>query len=275
MTGLDVRFEDVRFTHPSGVEALRGIDLTIPAGQRVAIIGQNGAGKTTLVRHLNRIHVPTTGIVQVGDVTTATQSIAQMSEHVGYVFQNPDEQLFARTVIADVSFGPRNLGRGHEEAESRAREALETVGLSQHADDHPHQLSLSERKRVALAGVLAMDTPVVVLDEPTTGQDARGVEMIAEIVHRTAEEGRTVIAITHDMDFCVENFDRVIVMTQGEVRGDGSPGTVFGMTDVISAAAVEPPQLMRVATQLGWATRPRDVEEFVDVVLAQGAGPVA
>ncbi|GAA2908571.1 energy-coupling factor transport system ATP-binding protein [Microbacterium keratanolyticum] len=274
MTGLDVRFDNVRFTYPSGVEALKGITFTIPAGQRVAIIGQNGAGKTTLVRHLNRINAPSSGTVHVGDTTTADQSIAQMSARVGYVFQNPDEQIFARTVIADVSFGPRNLGLDAEEADTRARAALEAVGLADHADVHPHQLSLSERKRVAFAGVLAMRTPVLVLDEPTTGQDARGVETIARIVQHVASEGRTVIAITHDMDFCVENFDRVIVMTQGEVRADGTPGEVFASGEVIAQAAVEPPQLMRLAAELGWATRPRDAEEFVDTV-ALHSGPAA
>ncbi|MGB4135001.1 MAG: ABC transporter ATP-binding protein [Microbacterium sp.] len=266
MTGVDVRFEGVRFSYPSGVEALRGIDLHVPAGQRLAIIGQNGAGKTTLVRHLNRIFLPTEGTVRVGDQATNGRTIAEMAAQVGYVFQNPDEQIFARTVVADVAFGPRNLGLGEEEARDRALAALDAVGLGDHLDVHPHQLSLSERKRVALAGVLAMRTPVLVLDEPTTGQDARGVALISGVVRDVSAEGRTVIAITHDMDFCVENFDRVIVMTQGEVRADGTPGEVFAQHEVIEAAAVEPPQLMRLAARLGWAGRPRNVAELLDAV---------
>lgn len=265
MTTMDVRFEGVRFRYPSGVEALRGIDLTIAAGERVAIIGQNGAGKTTLVRHLNRIFVPTAGVVQVGGTTTAKRTIAEMAALVGYVFQNPDEQIFARTVVGDVAFGPLNLGFDQAKARERAMEALERVGLADQAEVHPHQLSLSERKRVALAGVLAMRTPVLVLDEPTTGQDARGVSMIAQVVRDVAAQGRTVIAITHDMDFCVENFDRVIVMTGGEVTADGPPEEVFAQRHVIDAAAVEPPQLMRLAQRLGWDRHPATAGEFADL----------
>ncbi|MFT4281014.1 energy-coupling factor ABC transporter ATP-binding protein [Microbacterium sp.] len=263
MTGAAIVFDDVRFAYPSGTEALRGVSLSIGAGERVAIVGQNGAGKTTLVRHLNRIFVPTSGRVTVGEHTTSERTIAQMAALVGYVFQNPDEQIFARTVIADVMFGPKNLGADEVESRARALEALETVGLAAEAESHPHQLSLSERKRVALAGVLAMRTPVLVLDEPTTGQDARGVEMISRVVRQVSAEGRTVVAITHDMDFCVEQFDRVVVMTQGQVRADGTPEEVFAQSEVIGAARVEPPQLMRLAARLGWDARPRTVETFV------------
>jgi len=268
MTGLAVRFDDVRFAYPNGTEALRGVTLSIAAGERVAIIGQNGAGKTTLVRHLNRIFVPSSGTVHVGDWITQARTIAQMAARVGYVFQNPDEQIFARSVIADVSFGPRNLGLDEDAARERAMVALEAVGLADHADVHPHQLALSERKRVAIAGVLATQAPVMVLDEPTTGQDARGVSMVADVVAEVSGRGGTVLAITHDMDFCVEHFDRVIVMTEGQIRADGTPEQVFAQTDVISHARVERPQLMRLAARLGWGARPRTVSEFVDRVVA-------
>ncbi|MCR2783886.1 MULTISPECIES: ABC transporter ATP-binding protein [unclassified Microbacterium] len=269
MTGMDIRFVDVRYTYPNGAEALRGVNLDVRAGERVAIVGQNGAGKTTLARHLNRIFVPTSGTVHVGDWTTEPRTIAQMAERVGYVFQNPDEQIFARTVIADVSFGPRNLGLEEDAARERAMTALETVGLAETADVHPHQLALSERKRVALAGVLAMQTPVLVLDEPTTGQDARGIAMVARVVREVSEQGRTVIAITHDMDFCVEHFDRVIVMTQGQVRADGAPEDVFTQREIVEAARVEPPQLMRLASHLGWRAQPRTVDAFVDAAASE------
>lgn len=271
MTGLALRFENVRFRYPSGTEALRGVTLQIDAGERVAIVGQNGAGKTTLVRHLNGIFTPSEGSVHVGDWSTGGRSIAELAARVGYVFQNPDEQIFARRVIDDVSFGPRNLGMDETAALERARQALQAVGLTAQEEVHPHQLSLSERKRVALAGVLAMRTPVLVLDEPTTGQDARGVEMIARVVDRVSAEGTTVVAITHDMDFCVENFDRVIVMTQGAVRADGTPEEVFAKDDVVQAARVEQPQLMRLAEQLRWSQRPRTVEDFIAIAGGRGA----
>ncbi|MBX3090986.1 MAG: ABC transporter ATP-binding protein [Cryobacterium sp.] len=261
---MDVSFDGVRYTYPGGVEAVKGVTLAIPSGQRFAIVGQNGAGKTTLVRHLNGIFQPTEGTVHVGDWTTTGHTIAELSAKVGYVFQNPDEQLFARRVIDDVAFGPRNLGFDLDRAEALVAAALEQTGLSAEAETHPHHLSLSERKRVALAAVLAMDTPIVVLDEPTTGQDERGVRMIATIVEKLQSEGRTVIAITHDMDFCAENFERTVVMAQGEVLADGAPSEVFIQDAVLEKARVEAPQLARLADALGWASRPLTVDSFVD-----------
>lgn len=260
---MDVSFTGVSYTYPSGVEAVKSIDLSVPAGQRLAIVGQNGAGKTTLVRHLNGIFQPTLGTVKVGDWQTKGHSIAELSARVGYVFQNPDEQLFARKVIDDVAFGPKNLGFDPVRSAALIATALEQTGLSAEAETHPHHLSLSERKRVALAAVLAMDTPIVVLDEPTTGQDEHGVQMIAKIVATLEAQGRTVIAITHDMDFCAENFDRVVAMARGEILADGTPSDVFAQDDVLRQARVEAPQLGRLAQALNWPQRPLTVESFV------------
>lgn len=261
---MDLHFEDVHYTYASGVHAVRGVDLRVPQGQRLAIVGQNGAGKTTLVRHLNGIFRPSQGTVHVGDWTTADKDVADLAARVGYVFQNPDEQIFARKVIDDVAFGPKNLGFDTERAERAVREALEATGLTAHAQDHPYHLALSERKRVALASVLAMQTPVVVLDEPTTGQDERGVRMIARIVGDLAAQGRTVIAITHDMDFCAENFDRVVVMAQGQVQADDVPAVAFRQRDALELARVEPPQLLRLADALDWDSSPLTVGAFVE-----------
>ncbi len=262
---MDIEFDDVCYTYPSGVEAVRNVSLTVRSGHSLAIVGQNGAGKTTLVRHLNGIFRPTSGVVRVGDWdTTVGREIADLSARVGYVFQNPDEQLFARRVVDDVAFGPKNLRFSAEKTSRLVAEALEVTGLSAEAQSHPHHLSLSERKRVALAAVLAMDTPIVVLDEPTTGQDERGVRMIADIVASLHEAGRTVIAITHDMDFCAEQFERVVVMASGEALADGTPEEVFGLGETLARAAVEPPQLARLAERLGWGQVPLTVAEFVD-----------
>jgi energy-coupling factor transport system ATP-binding protein len=264
-----VRFDEVHFTYPSGVEALRGVSFGVEPGERLAIVGQNGAGKTTLVRHLNGIFQPGSGAVFVGDEPTTGRSIAELARQVGYVFQNPDEQIFASTVRGDVEFGPRNLGYDSDETAARAAAALETVGLADHAGHHPLHLSLGERKRVALAGVLAMGTAIVVLDEPTTGQDAQGVEMIAGVVESLAAQGRTLISISHDMDFCAEHFDRVVVMAQGQVQADGDPRVVFDRTDALQRAAVEAPQLFRLARQLGWRQRPLRAAEFVEALEAE------
>ncbi|MFV0452758.1 MAG: energy-coupling factor ABC transporter ATP-binding protein [Propioniciclava sp.] len=257
------RLTEVRFTYPGGVEALAGVSLTIEAGERVAIVGQNGAGKTTLARHLNGIVSPTAGTVEVAGMTTTGRTIADLAATVGYVFQNPDEQLFAPTVRTDVEYGPRNLGLTRQEATARAMRALAAVGLLDQARAHPHDLPIGARKRVALAGVLAMETPVVVLDEPTTGQDLHGVEMIAAVVQNLADQGRTIIAITHDPDFCAEHFDRVIVMAQGQILADGPVSKVFADAEALARAGVEPPQLFRLARHLGWTERPLTPADFV------------
>ena len=270
---IAIEFVDLHFCYPGGVEAVRGVSLAVSGGERVAIVGGNGAGKTTLVRHLNGILRPTSGAVLVGGASTRDRSIAQLAAQVGYVFQNPDEQLFASTISADVEFGPRNLGCTPSEAAARAASALATVQLQDQAGLHPHHLSPSERKRVALAGVLAMQTPVVVLDEPTTGQDARGVEIVAGVVDSIAAQGRTVVAITHDMDFCAEHFDRVVVMADGLVQADGDTRAVFDRVGTLERAAVEPPQLLRLATHLGWRARPLTPSEFVEASAREPGDP--
>ncbi|CAN5308043.1 N/A [soil metagenome] len=260
---MDIVVDDLLFTYPSGVTALDGISITIPAGQRCAIVGQNGAGKTTLVRHFNGIFQPTSGTVRIGDWETKGRDIAALAARVGYVFQNPDEQLFARNISDEIAFGPKNLGVPKDEIAERVTRSLKRSGLEGMEGTHPYHLSLSERKRVALASVLAMETPIVVLDEPTTGQDARGVALIGQVVTELQAEGRTVVAITHDMDFCAENFDRVLVMADGKVIADGEPEEAFARLDALAEAHVEPPQLERLRTELGWKTPVSTVDEFV------------
>jgi energy-coupling factor transport system ATP-binding protein len=260
---MHIAVEQVSYTYPAGVEALRGVSLTIQPGETVAIVGENGAGKTTLARHFNGLLKPSSGRVLVGDWDTAEQSIAQLSRRVGLVFQNPDDQLFERTVRAEVTFGPRNLGWAAAEVREAADDALVRVGLSEAADTHPYDLHLAQRRLVALAATLAMHTPIVLLDEPTTGQDAQGVARLGEIVDGLRAEGRTVIAISHDLDFCAEHFERAVVMAEGRITADGPARQVFTRGAVLAHAAVEAPQLIRLAAALGWDEVPLTVEEFV------------
>lgn len=178
------------------------------------------------------------------------------------MFQNPDDQLFQSKVRAEVLFGPRNLGFEEPRVESLVEDALSRVGLSQAADKHPYDLSPGERKRVALAAVLAMDTPVIVLDEPTTGQDFLGVQLLGEIVEHLKAEGRTVITITHDIDFCAEHFQRVVVMESGRILLDGDARQVLQEEETLGRTFVEPPQLVRLARGLGIQATPLTVEEF-------------
>ncbi|TDD43020.1 energy-coupling factor ABC transporter ATP-binding protein [Saccharopolyspora elongata] len=247
---MSIEIESLVYRFPSGVTALDGVSLSIRAGEKVAVVGQNGAGKTTLVRHLNGVIKPTAGRVVVDGWDTADHTIAQLATKVGYLFQNPDQQLFARTVRQDVEFGPRNLGHPQSRRAELVTWALEATGLIDRADTHPYELSLSDRKRAALAAVLAMDTPIVVLDEPTTGQDHNAVQNIAKLIETFHGQGKTVVAITHDMDFCAENFDRVISMSAGRVLSDAPPDQAFADEEAVRNAALESPQILRLSQAL-------------------------
>jgi energy-coupling factor transport system ATP-binding protein len=214
---LNIEIKDLHFTYPTGVQALRGISLRIQAGEQVAIVGQNGAGKTTLVKHLNGLLQPTQGQVLVEDWDTKKHSVARLARRVGYVFQNPDEQLFSRDVGTEVAFGPKNLGFSDQQIKALVNDALALTELSDKTETNPYDLSATWRKMVALASILSMDTPVVIFDEPTTGQDAVNVARIGHVIAELRRRGKTVITITHDIDFCAENFERVIAMSQGKI----------------------------------------------------------
>ena len=243
-----------------GVRALDGVDLRIGSGERVALIGQNGSGKTTLVRHLNGLLRPTSGRVTVGGTDAATLTVAQLASRVGLVFQDPDRQIFAGSVRGEVEFGPRNLGRSGDELRTAVAEALAATGLTGEEGTNPYDLGQSRRKLLALASVLAMRTPVLVLDEPTTGQDVAGVVRVGAVVEAVASEGRTVIAISHDMRFVAEAFERVVVMREGRIILDGPPTTVFA-TDAwesLASTHLEPPLAAVLGDRLGAGSTPTD-----------------
>jgi energy-coupling factor transport system ATP-binding protein len=223
-------------------------------------VGQNGSGKTTLVRHLNGLLRPTTGEVFVAGQDTHSTRIARLAAIVGLTFQDPDRQIFAGTVRGEVAFGPHNLGlRGDALAEA-VNTALEVVGLSRERDTNPYDLGYSRRKLLSIASVLAMRTPVVVLDEPTTGQDARGVRTVEAILRGLSAEGRTVIAVSHDLRFVAQNFERVVVMRTGRVVLDGPPAEVFAVDSwpVLRSTNLEPPYAARVGAALGLGTTPTE-----------------
>lgn len=268
---MNIVIEGVSFSYPSGVVALRDVSLTITAGESVAIIGENGAGKTTLAKHLNGLLRPERGSVHIGDWDTREHTVAQLARRVGYVFQNPDDQLFEDRVWDEVAFGPRNLGQSEAEVRANVDAALRQVGLEAMAKVHPYDLQVTQRKFVAMAAILAMRTPVVIFDEPTTGQDARGLARIGDIVKALKSEGRTVLTISHDIDFCAEHFERVVVMARGEILADGPAGAIFAQSDLLARADVEPPQLTRLAAALGLPGAPRTVEEFIAMLVTRDA----
>ena len=260
---IDVR--GLTFTYPNGVQALRGVSLSIQAGEKVAIVGQNGAGKTTLVKHFNGLLQPGSGTVMVGDWDTREHSVAKLSRRVGYVFQNPGDQLFSRSVEKEVAVGPTNLGYAQEKTENLVQDALALTELSPHQSTNPYDLSPTWRKMVALASVIAMDTPVVIFDEPTTGQDAASIERIAKIVETLASRGKAMITITHDIDFAADHFDRLVAMGQGVILLDGPMLDVIAQEEVLSSTYVNPPQLTRLGRRLALPRTVRSQTDFLEV----------
>ena len=245
---IPILLDHVSFRY-GDVAALHDVSLHVASGEQVALIGANGAGKSTLARHLNALLRPTTGRVLVGEHDTRTTTTAQLARSVGYVFQQPDHQIFKRTVRDEVAFGPRNLLADSADVAAAVDAALHATALTALAEQHPHELQPWQRKLVAIAGVLAMRTPIVVFDEPTGGQDAHGVRLIGAIVRQLRTGGHTVIVISHDMDFCADHCERVVALDRGCIIGDGTPEQVFAHTD-LAQYVLEAPQIMRLAERL-------------------------
>ena len=251
----EIVLRSVCFDYSSAVPVFRepGITLALPQAA-IALIGENGAGKTTLTKLLNGLLRPRTGSVVVAGTPVAERSVAQMAPVIGYAFQNPDDQLFERSVRAEVSFGPRVQGRGAAEIESGVARAIELCGLTGKEDVHPHDLGLSERKWVAIASALAAEPAVVILDEPTLGQDSASRERLRRLVGVLAAEGALVLVVTHDMDFVGEACPTTVVLTHGRVLHAGPSLAAFEDRRMIAEAGLEPPHVTLLAQALGLAT---------------------
>jgi energy-coupling factor transport system ATP-binding protein len=257
---IELRLECVSFAYPGGASVLDAVDLVIPPGQTLALIGANGSGKTTLVRHLDGLLRPTEGRVVIDGRDAAGRRVAELAALVGLCFQQPDRQLFARSVRDETEFGPRHLGTDAESAFERARAALETVGLGDDLGRHPDDLGDVQRKLLAIAAVLAMDTPVVVLDEPTTGLDPAGLELVGRVIAGLRGVGRTVIAVSHDLRFVAETFERIVLLDQGRIALDGSPDEVFAEDawPALRDAGLEPPPAAVMGARLGLGSTPTE-----------------
>ena len=246
-----IMLKDVSFTYPNGVVAVEGINLTVEQGENVAIIGQNGAGKTTMVKMINGLGKPTSGTVVVGDMNTKNYTTAEISRVVGYVFQNPDDQIFHPTVLAEVAFGPKIMKFDEEKKNLLVNHALEITGLLDQRETNPYDLPLSIRKFITIASIIAMDNDVMIFDEPTAGQDLEGINRLSEILKSLHEQKKTVITITHDMEFVVENFSRVIVMADKKIVISGTPREIFWNFDALNKAMLKQPYISRLCNTLG------------------------
>lgn len=260
-----VAFEDVRYEYEGGVEALSGISLSMDSGC-VCLVGQNGAGKTTFVKHLNGLLEPTEGTVWIDGTDTREARVAQLAHHVGLSFQNPDDQLFHDTVAEEVRYGPANLGYDDERIRETTERAIDRLDLADARERNPYDLGLPRRKHVAVASVLAMDTPVVVLDEPTGGQDAPGTALLGAAIEDLTASGTLVVVITHDVGFARRHADRVIALGQGEVLLDGSSREVFGDPETLAETDVDPPTITRIGNRLGLSRTVLSIDELFEHV---------
>lgn len=238
-----VSVRDLTFRYEEGTKpAVDNLTLNIDEGSFVAVLGHNGSGKSTLAKLIGGIYPPTWGQVEVcGMDTSKEENLDAIREQVGMVFQNPDNQIVSSVVEEDVAFAPENLGVPYEELVKRVADALETVGMSEYATHSTSLLSGGQKQRIAIAGILAMQPKVLVLDEPTAMLDPKGRRSIMEVLHRLVESGITVILITHHMDEAVEA-DRVIVVDDGRILLDGTPYEVFAQEDVLRKAGLTVPQ---------------------------------
>jgi cobalt/nickel transport system ATP-binding protein len=230
--------QGLAFAYPDGHQALRRVDLTVAPGERVALLGPNGAGKTTLILHLNGILLPTAGQVQVGGMPVTKPNLREIRRRVGIVFQDPDDQLFMPTVHDDVAFGPANLGVRGEALDKTVAEALDAVGMAEAADRPPHHLSFGQRRRVALATVLAMDPQLLVLDEPTSNLDPAARRDLADILVALPV---TALIATHDLPYALELCPRTVVLDDGAIVADGPTAEILADAELMAAHRLELP----------------------------------
>ncbi|MCR4590944.1 MAG: ATP-binding cassette domain-containing protein [Lachnospiraceae bacterium] len=243
------RMEDVDFYYTEGTDIFKKLVLGLD-NRPTAIIGQNGAGKTTLVRLLKGLLKPIGGRILFRNEDISGKTVAMLADKVGYVFQNPDDQIFKYRVLDETMFGPLNIGMSEDKAKEESLKALELMGLKGREDVNPYDLELHERKMTAIASVVAMDTDVIILDEPTIAQDYEGRRLIGEMIKELSSRGKLVIAILHDMDFVEEYFERVIVMAHGRILSEGSAEKVFSEDEVLKEARLQKPYLISLREKL-------------------------
>ncbi|RJP64122.1 MAG: ATP-binding cassette domain-containing protein [Candidatus Abyssobacteria bacterium SURF_17] len=259
-----IEVDDVSYSYEGGISALRGVSLRILDGEFIAILGQNGSGKTTLAKHLNGLLKPERGSVRIENTPTTQMSAAELGRHIGYVFQNPDHQIFEEQILDEVIFGPRKLGIDEIRAMEQARDALETVGLWERRLEDPFTLTKGLRQKVAVASVLATRPRAIVMDEPTTGLDYGELKQMMALIKRLNESGHTIIMITHCIWIAAEYAHRTILMSQGKIVADGPTREVFSHEELLEQADIIAPQIVRFSNTLG--TTILSVEEFLRCV---------
>jgi len=272
MTDSVIVCEDLWHVYPGDILALQEANLKINAGEIVGVIGQNGSGKTTLVKHFNGLLKPTRGKVWVKGKDTVGMRIQQLAKDVGYVFQNPNHQLFARTVEAELEFGPRNLGVPEEEVIERREKAIEFFNLQELRLLHPYRIGFPLRKLVGMASIYTMRPAVFVLDEPTTGQDNITARTVYRLIRQLREEGATVVCVAHDMILLAEVVERMLVLRDSRIIADANPREVFSDRELMKSTHLVPPQVTELSLHLKTAGKFPNIELNVNDMVAGMAG---
>lgn len=245
-----IQIDNLCFSYDSIHPILKNISYQIPTGAKIALIGQNGSGKTTFVKTLNRLCQPQSGNILVDGESILNKSIAQASQLVGYIFQNPNDQIFQNSVEKEIQYALRRQKLSEEDIQKRTQEVLQLCDLTEEASTHPYDLSITKRKFVCIASVLAMHPQTIILDEPTAGLDQKEFALLEHILNVLHQKGITTITITHDMDFVAKNFDSLLVMVHGQIVFDGHPNDFFYNQKLLQEADIEPPLIVRLIQAL-------------------------
>lgn len=261
-----LEFKNVSFTYPNGFKAINDLNLVVNSSEKVAIVGQNGAGKSTCAKLMNGLLRPSSGKILLDGNNTKDMTTAQISRKVGYVFQNPNDQIFNSTVYDEVAFSLRALKVDEDEMDKRVRQACEICELSEYLDDHPYDLPFSTRKFITIAIIIANDCDIFIFDEPTAGQDAYSMSCLKRVIDHLHDLNKTIITITHDMEFVVENFDRVVVMSNKEIIKDADKKEVFDEDEILQKAYIQPPVVKRLCNSINLNEKLLSVDDFVDYI---------
>jgi energy-coupling factor transport system ATP-binding protein len=270
MPPYPIEADKLSHTYPGGVAALKPTSLQVHQGEVLGVVGQNGSGKTTLVKHFNGLLRPTSGRLLIAGEDTAGRPVYELSRHVGYVFQNPNHQLFSTTVRAELHFGPNNMGLKEDEIKTRIDEAVAFFDLTALLESHPYRLAFPLRKLVAMASIYVMGPEVFVLDEPTTGQDHAGFQLVRRLVQRLREQKKTIVIVSHDMALLAETADRLVALWAAEVIAVGTPREIFANDDVMQRTKLHPPQITQFSRRR-WPGQPGrlalTISEAVDQIV--------
>ncbi|MEM1557052.1 MAG: ABC transporter ATP-binding protein [Thermoproteota archaeon] len=265
---VEIVVENLFFKYPDAENyALKNINLSIKEGESIAILGENGAGKTTLAKNINGLLKPTQGNVKIDGVDTRNLSVAKIARKIGFVCHNPDHQFFAESVEEEIKFGLRNFGFSEDETERNVNEVLKTFGLEEYRGRSPFQLSGGEKKRLAIASIMVWHPELLILDEPTIGMDYAQRMNIQKVLRSLVSEGRSIIIITHDVDFVANLCKRAVVLSRGEVIGDGCLRELLSNQDVIERASLRKPFLIELEEELGLPIVEEDFNEISNFLI--------